>query len=233
MGNRKLVESFSCASEGILHALRTERNLRVHIIIAILVMVAAVLLDLPRLEMIILFITISLVIIMELINTSIEAFVDLISPEYHPAAKVAKNVAAGAVFVTAANALVVGFLVFFNRLDEFTLDFLGWIREHPGYFSFLVIVSVLAVIFFLKVWRKDIVNLKGGMPSGHAAVAFSLATLSLFFSDKPIIIFSSYLMAILVAQSRVEGNIHSLPEVFLGGLLGFLITFGFFQFFLG
>jgi diacylglycerol kinase (ATP) len=77
---------------------------------------------LSRFEILILFFTIALVIVAEMINTSIEATIDLITDRYHELAKIAKNVAAGAVLIAAVNAIIVGYIIFFDKLNLFT----GW-----------------------------------------------------------------------------------------------------------
>src|SRR5262249_59064131 len=99
---------------GILHAFSSQRHLRFHFFLAILVLLAGVVWGLPRTELLILFTSISLVIITELVNTAIEGVVDLVTTVYHPLAKLAKDIAAGAVLVAAFNAIVVGTILFLH-----------------------------------------------------------------------------------------------------------------------
>lgn len=114
---RKVIASFKHAIDGVVFTLKTQRNMRFHFIAAILVLFLAMHYRFTRAKFMILFATITSVIVAEMINTSIEAVVDLVTEEYHPLAKIAKDVAAGAVFITAINALVVGYLLFFDKLD--------------------------------------------------------------------------------------------------------------------
>lgn len=112
MKARTLAESVRFAAAGVVHALRTERNLRIHVFAAALVLSAAGLLGVETGMMALLALTSGFVISAELFNSALERAVDLWSPRYHPLAAVAKNVGAAAVLAAAATALVVGFLVF-------------------------------------------------------------------------------------------------------------------------
>lgn len=112
MGIRGVFRSFSYALEGLRYALLTQRNLRIHTVMATAALVAAYAGKFSRGEVVLLLVTITLVVGAELLNTAIEVTVDLISPEYNHLARVAKNVAAAAVLVTACNAVLVGILLF-------------------------------------------------------------------------------------------------------------------------
>jgi diacylglycerol kinase len=106
-----LWKSLGYAIDGLRHAVRTQRNFRIHIVIAALVVAMGVSLDLPLRDWAVLTLTIGAVLTGELINTVVEAVVDLASPEYHELAKVAKDVAAGTVLVMALTAISVGLLI--------------------------------------------------------------------------------------------------------------------------
>ncbi|ADL07684.1 diacylglycerol kinase [Thermosediminibacter oceani] len=113
---RTLLESFFYAVSGVLYSLKTQRNLRLHFFAAFLVMAASRYLGLNHLELAAVFFAVSLVIVTEMINTAVETTVDMITETYHPLARISKNVAAGAVLVAALNAVVIGYLIFFNRI---------------------------------------------------------------------------------------------------------------------
>ncbi|TYP54971.1 diacylglycerol kinase [Thermosediminibacter litoriperuensis] len=113
---RTLLESFVYAVSGVLYSLKTQRNLRIHFLTAFLVMAASRYFGLSPLELAAVFFAVSLVIITEMINTAVETTVDMITERYHPLARIAKNVAAGAVLVAALNAVVIGYLIFFDRI---------------------------------------------------------------------------------------------------------------------
>lgn len=111
MHSRNLLESFRYAFAGLCYALRTQRNTRIHLIIAGLVILAGLWLGLPTVQWALLALTIGLVLVGEMLNTVAETLVDMISPGYHPLAKVVKDVTAGAVLLTAIFAVVVGLLI--------------------------------------------------------------------------------------------------------------------------
>lgn len=107
---------FSDALSGIVASYRSERNLRIHFALALAAIVLGALLRLNRGEWCWIALCIALVIMAELINTAIEAWVDVVSPNEHPLAKKAKDAGAGAVLIAAAFAVVVGGMVFLPKL---------------------------------------------------------------------------------------------------------------------
>lgn len=118
MRRRSLWRAFGDAFAGLGYVLRTQRNVRVHVVVTAGVVVTGVWLDLAAAEWAILALTIGLVMAAEIGNTALEALVDLASPDFHPLAKTAKDTAAGAVLVAAVTAVVVGLLVLGPPLYE-------------------------------------------------------------------------------------------------------------------
>lgn len=114
-------ESFAYAFQGLLYVLRTQRHMRFHFVAAILALLVAALLGLSKIETVILFLTITLVLIAEMINTCLECIVDMVREDFHPLAKVAKDVAAGCVLIAAANSLVVALVILFPKIVGFWL----------------------------------------------------------------------------------------------------------------
>jgi len=112
----KTKRSFKFAAEGLLYALKTQRNLRIHFFIAFLIITAGILLKINNLEFAILVLTIAVVISMELFNTAIEAGIDLVSPSNQPLAKIAKDLGAAAVLIFALASIIIGLLIFGPRL---------------------------------------------------------------------------------------------------------------------
>lgn len=228
---RKLIDSFNYAIEGIIYAVRTQRNMRIHMVVALLVLTACFFYDLKKFELLILIITITLVITAELINTAVEAAVDVTANYYHPLAKIAKNTAAGAVLVTAINAVVVGYIIFWDKLAMINFVVIKKIRNSNPYMIFMLLVIVCILTIIVKAIFGEGTPLRGGMPSGHSAVAFSIATTIALITQEPIPIFLSYLLAFIVAQSRVDSKVHSVLEVILGACFGTLLTILLFKIF--
>lgn len=231
MKAKRLIDSLNYAFEGIIYGLKTQKNMKIHFLIAIIVLVASLFFDLTRIEILILFLTISVVIVAEMINTSIESTIDLITDKYHVFAKTAKNVAAGAVLIATINSIIVAYLIFFHRINQYTLQVLHYVRQSPLHITFIALIIVIFIVIAIKAYFGIGTLLQGGMPSGHAAVGFSLATAITFISENVFIATLSVLMALLVCQSRIEAKIHSFFEVVMGGILGTLITIIFFQIF--
>ena len=119
MKNKKLINSFKCAIQGIKQAVKTERNVKIHITIMILVIIAGIFLKINTQEWIICIILFGLVISLELVNSAIEATVDIAMPEINEKAKVAKDVAAGAVLVSAIASAIIGLIIFIPKVIAF------------------------------------------------------------------------------------------------------------------
>lgn len=227
--NRKHpLSGFKYAQEGILHCFRTQLHMRFHFFTMALVLLSGLLLDLDNRDMLSLLFAITLVIVAEMFNTAIEAVVDMITENYNPAAKLAKDVAAGAVLLAAMNAVIAGVLIFFGqkRLVDIQIKFHQEMTP-PNVTRFVVVGIVLLVL--IVIISKLITNTgkspwHGGIISGHSAIGFLLAMTIFFISSNPVVIFLALLLAVLVAQSRIEAGIHSLREVVLGAVLAIFLT---------
>jgi diacylglycerol kinase (ATP) len=113
---KALRASFRYAFAGLAYCFRTQRNFRIHIAFAVVATLVGLFLGLTWVEWAVLVATFVLVLSAEMVNTMIEALVDLVTLEYHPLAKIAKDVAAGVVLLTAIGAVVVGLVIFAPRL---------------------------------------------------------------------------------------------------------------------
>lgn len=221
---KKMVDSFNYAIEGIIHAVRTQRNMRIHMITALFILTLCFFYDLKKTELLIITITITMVISAELFNTAVEAAIDATTNYYHPLAKIAKNVAAGAVLVTAVNAVFVGFIIFWDKLVPFTYTTINKVKSTNTYAIFIILVIVSILTLVVKAIFGEGTPLKGGFPSGHSAIAFAIATIIALLSENPPVVILSYILAVIVAQSRVDSDIHSVFEVVAGGIFGTLIS---------
>jgi diacylglycerol kinase len=114
----KFIAGFGYAFRGLWYALHTQRNTRVHVSIAILAILLGIVLHISAVEFAMVFVAIAGVFIAEMFNTVFELCIDMASPDYHPLAKIAKDVAAGAVLLSAMLSVVIGLLVFGPHLWE-------------------------------------------------------------------------------------------------------------------
>lgn len=206
--------------------------MRIHAAAAIGVILISLTSKLTRTDIIMLSFAISLVIICEMINTAIEKSIDLFTDKFHPLAKIAKDVAAGAVFIAAANSIFIGYLVFCNSLLPGTERVINIILQSRLHVTFITIIAIMALVVLIKIRLASKNILQGGMPSGHAAVAFSLVTVIALLSENIFVILIAFMLGALVLQSRVEAKIHSLIEVLLGAALGVLVTIMVYKIFL-
>lgn len=231
MSERTLLKSFSWAIEGIIYAVRTQRNMRIHVAAAVLVLGAGVFFRVGRVEFVVLLVTVTAVLVAELLNTAIEATIDLVAVTHDPLAKIAKDVAAAAVLVASVAAIVVGYQVFFDRLTALTQVGIAKVMASPIHITVLAILATVAAVVFMKAWMGRGTFMRGGMPSGHTAVAAALLTAMTIITRNALVAALGALMVLLVAQSRVEAGFHSAAETMVGGLLGALLTVLMFQVF--
>lgn len=221
---RAFLHSLNKAVEGFIHVVRHERNMRVHFFIAFCILLAAVFLGVPRVDWLILCVAACLVLMAEMINTAIEEMLNFLHPKYHATVGLVKDISAGMVLVASANALILGFFIF-SKYWGMPFDFMVTRLRHSA--PYVMFISVLTAVFFViygKARFKKGTPLRGGIVSGHSAVAFSLWTVLVFSQESPFVTGVGFLLALLVAQSRLRSKIHSFWEVVAGALVGVTVT---------
>jgi len=229
-----VLDSFNFAFEGIIHVLRTQRNMRIHFAIAVAVLVFALIVNVTKLELIALLISITFVLIAEMLNSAVEAAIDIATTSFDPMAKLAKDVAAGAVLIASTNAIAVGYLVFAGKVADRSSHLLDRLRQAPAELTLVALVLTVIIVVATKAYTGRGTPLRGGLPSGHAALAFAgwLAATYVAGADHRFLVSSiALIMALLVAQTRVESGVHSAIEVTYGALVGALATLVVFQVF--
>ncbi|HEX3328655.1 MAG TPA: diacylglycerol kinase [Gaiellales bacterium] len=228
-----LVNSFNYAFEGIIYVVRTQRNMRIHFIVALSVLPLGVLLGVSRIEMLALILAVAFVLLMEMANTALEMTIDVATPAFDPRARAAKDIAAGMVLVSAVTALFVGYLVFAPRLQNPSQRAINTVRRSPVHLTVIAIVVVILLVIAIKAYFGTGSPLYGGLPSGHAAVAFggwaAITLVTHSYENQVLVSTLAFVMATLVAQTRVEAGVHSTLEVLYGGVLGALVTTAIFQ----
>jgi diacylglycerol kinase (ATP) len=202
--------------------------MRIHVGVAAAVLITAIALGVSKLELIALLLAIAFVLIAEMVNTAIEGTIDVSTTSFDPMAKLAKDIAAGAVLIASINAVAVGYLVFSGSIAGRSTRLLDRLRDAPAQLTLAALVVTIIVVITTKVLTGRGTPLHGGLPSGHAAVAFAgwmAATLVLADSQHQFLVSSlTFIMALLVAQTRVESGVHSTLEVGYGAVLGALVT---------
>lgn len=228
MRRKRPQDSFKYAGEGILHCFRTQRHMQFHFIMLVLVLLSGLLLALDTRDMLILLFCISLVIATEMVNTAVETIVDMVTQQYHPLAKLAKDVAAGAVLIASANAVIAGLLIFFGSAKIEKIR--GGVQSYfnPDVKIVLVVgilvLTLTVMISKLLTGRSNPGLWHGGVVSGHSAIGFFLAMTIIFTSPNRFVAILALLMAVLIAQSRVEAGVHTVQEVLLGAVIAIFLT---------
>jgi len=198
--------------------------MRAHFIVALGVLLAALFLRVSPIEFALLAISILFVLFAELINTAVEAVVDLITPGFHPLAKIAKDTSAGAVLVAACGAGIMGYLILAKYILPLYGKALAMFGTQSDLGTVVAVLVVTIVVIIIKTLSGTGSPLHGGIPSGHAAVAFSIATAVSLNTGDPLISLLSFALAIMVSHSRLLMRIHSMREVVLGSLVGAGVT---------
>jgi diacylglycerol kinase (ATP) len=225
-------QSVNLAIEGIIYAVKTQRHMRYHFYAALAALVLSLVLSVTRIEFILLCMAIVLVLVAEMLNTAIEVTVDMISEAFHPMAKIAKDIAAGVVLIASIGALTLGYLILYPAFTTALVSGRWHMTKAP---NDVVAFAALAVVIILVIIIKALLGkgepFRGGMPSGHAAVSFSIWTSACYLAQNVPVMVLTFLLAAMVSWSRWASGIHRPFEVFFGALIGAGITFLFFKLF--
>jgi len=224
---KDVIGPFRVAISGLVYTFRTQRHMRVHLYVTLVTVLLAMVLNLRIREILVLMFMITFVLVAEMFNSAIEATVDLVSPRYHPLAKFAKDIAAGAVLVTTIMAIVVGTLIALGD-DTWERMRLSLTAEHFGLPIVPRILVGLLLLIVIVVIGKGLGKrgqvLQGGLVSGHAAIGFFLAGSLPFITDNALVSGIGVLLAVIIAQSRWEAKIHSVFELSLGATVGIVLA---------
>lgn len=231
MKNDNFFEALGNATNGIIYSATTQRNIRIQLVLAVIVMVLSLFYGLNTAEFLCLLFAVFMVIFAELINTAIETVVDLFVDVYHPKAKISKDVAAGAVVLAACNALVVGYFIFFKEenLKAISDSIFNNMVKSPMHLAFVAIMLVVIAVISMKAGcskkteRGELVK-EGFVPSGQSAIAFAALT-AIWLNSKDIVTFTlALILSILVVENRVGSNARTKAEIVFGACMGVLIV---------
>jgi diacylglycerol kinase (ATP) len=222
---RRWLKSANYAIEGILHGAKTQRHLRYHFFSAAFILFLSYLVGVTRLEFVIISLAVILVISSEMLNSAVEVIVDLLSPEYSEKARVAKDIAAGAVLITAFGAAVLGYIILFPYLKALFSGGFSVAKHSKEEISLISVILVMILVIITKSHFGKGHPLSGGMPSGHSALAFSVWVSVTYITENFLVSVLCFILAVWIAQSRVAVKVHNPWEVILGALMGATITF--------
>jgi len=227
MRSNNLLESVAHATDGMVYVLHHHRHMRYHLLIAAVALLLSAILKVSRVELLLLVTAITLVIMAELANSAVEAVVDLASPELRPLARVAKDVSGGVVLAAVVGALLIGAGVFLKQASLEALQGAGTGRgPHFLHVALVGVVTVILAVILGKLWGRRGTLTKGGVVSAHSALA-SFCFVSVWFLTPDIVVRGlAFVLALLVAQSRVEAGIHTVREVLIGVVVALVIGIG-------
>ena len=228
---RQWLKSTNFAIEGILHGAKTQRHLRYHFFTAALVLFLSYILGITRTEFIIISLAVILVISTEMLNSAVEAVVDILSPEYSEKARTAKDIAAGAVLIAAFGAVVLGYIILFPYLKSIFTKGFSIARHSEEEIALIASILVLILVIITKSHFGKGHPLQGGMPSGHSALAFSVWVSITYLTANLMVSLLCFVLAFWIALSRITVKAHSPWEVILGALMGAIVTFLLFRLF--
>ncbi|MEW6002716.1 MAG: diacylglycerol kinase [Nitrospirota bacterium] len=222
---RRWIDSTNNAIEGIIHAARTQRHLRYHLYSAVSVLILSYVLGLDRFDFLIVSVAVILVLLAEMINTAMEYIVDIISPEYTEKARIAKDVAAGAVLITAFGAAVLGYIVLFPYFNKAFKTGLYIAKHSNEEIALISVILVLILVVVLKAYFGKERPLRGGIPSGHSALSFSVWVAVTYLTESFVASLLCFILSVIIARSRVSVKAHTPFEVIIGAILGASVTY--------
>lgn len=222
--NKKYSDSLKNAASGILTAAQDERNIKVQFGLIVFALILGMLFKLTKTEIVLVVLAMFFVVFAEMINTAIEAVVDLNTDKFHPKAKVAKDVAAGAVVISVLNAIVIAYFVFFEKIATFGLNYLvSWSTANPTmYFTALIVITLVAIVVLKLISKK--ISLNKFIPSGQVMIATSIFMAIWSQTKNTIIIASSLIFVMLIASNRIANDRRTICEVVAGAILGIIIA---------
>lgn len=229
---RQWVKSANYAINGILHAARTQRHMRYHLYASILVLLLSFLLGIGRGEFLLLVVLAIIVLSTEMVNTALEEVVNILFEKYDKRAMAIKDIAAGAVLITALGAAIIGYIILFVPLKNLFQGGLEIAKNSEANIAVLALIIVLALVVILKAFFGRGMPLKGGMPSGHAAVSFAVWIAVTLISENFVVSLLVLTLAVVIAQSRLTTGVHRAWEVILGAVLGMAVMFVLFKVFI-
>ena len=224
--NKNFIDAWINAFNVIIYAVTTQGNIKKQLLIAVIVMIISLFFNLSRAEFLCLMFTVILIIVAEMINTAIETVVDLYKDLYHPKAKIAKDVGAGAVVITAINALIVAYFLFFDKISDIGLNFIRNLANSPVHMAFIGIFITTIIVVTLKAassTNKHKLLKSKFAPSGQAGIAFAANTIIWLSTTNIVVLTLSFVMATMVCITRIESKRKTALETVIGAITGIAV----------
>lgn len=222
--NKNFATSFGHALDGIIRAFKTERNLKIDFILGLFVLIFSLFFDFTKTEFACLCLTIGFVIFSEMINSTVEYVVDLITDKYDDRAKAAKDIAAGGVLISAGVAVVVGYFLFSDKIYKLSLNVISSVLDSKLHVLFIITFGILILSVILKGMFGTGESYTNAYPSSRVALAFGLTTYLYIITRNIFAMGIAFMLSVLIAQIRIEKTKVKTIFMVLSALLGIFIV---------
>ncbi len=222
--NKTFITALGHAIDGVIRAFKTERNLRIDYIIGLFVLISSLFFDFTKTEFACLCLTIGFVIFAEMINSTVEYIVDLVTDKYDDRAKAAKDIAAGGVFISGIVAVIVAYFLFVDKLYIATSSVINSIFESKLHVLFTIIFAVILLAVILKGMFGKGDKFSQAYPSARVMLAFALTTYVYIITKSIFVCGVSFILSIMIAQIRIENNKIRPIYMVISAVLGILVV---------
>ena len=226
--NKNFIEACNNAVNGIVYCATTQTNIKKELILGTIVLVLSLFYELSTAEFLCITFAIFFVVFAELVNTAIETIVDLLIDVYHPKAKIAKDIGAGAVVVSAVNSIIVAYFLFFKEtnITEISNSLFSHMVSSPTHLAFVGLLLTIIAVIVMKAAVEERKLISGVqttfIPSGQSAFAFAVLTAIWMTSRNPIVFCLALTLSILIVGNRMH-DVRTFGEVLFGAFMGTLI----------
>ena len=226
--NKNFIEACNNAVNGIVYCATTQTNIKKELILGTIVLILSLFYELSTAEFLCITFAIFFVVFAELVNTAIETVVDLLIDVYHPKAKIAKDIGAGAVVVSAVNSIIVAYFLFFREtnITEISNSLFSHMVSSPTHLAFVGLILTIIAVIVMKAGVEERKLISGVqttfIPSGQSAFAFAVLTAIWMTSRNPIVFCLALTLSLLIAGNRMH-DVRTFGEVLFGAFMGTLI----------
>ena len=229
--NKTFFSATKNALNGIIHAFKTEKNLRNDYVIGALVLFVSLFFNLTRVELICLVITIGFVIFAEMINSTVEYIVNLITTDYNLDAKAAKDIAAGGVLISSIISVIVAYLLFVDKIRQASTTLLTSVLSSKAHMlvTILFIITILVVILKGTLSKDKEHNYVKSFPSARVVVSFALSTYLFVITKNLLVGGVALVLSIMVSSMKRENDKTTILQIVLSALLGILLVICIYQ----
>ncbi|MDD3303968.1 MAG: diacylglycerol kinase [Clostridia bacterium] len=222
--NKTFFTALGHAIDGVIKAFKTERNLRIDYLIGVLVFIASLFFDFTKTEFACLCLTIGFVIFSEMINSTVEYIVDLITDRYDDRAKAAKDIAAGGVLISTGVALVVAYFLFADKLYNATTSILTSILSSKLHILATIIFTIILLAVILKGIFGKSENYSKSFPSARVALAFGITTFAYLITGSIFVGGITFLLSFMIIQLRIENTKAKPLYMIMSAAMGILVV---------